>query len=71
MGRTPDRAKQILARNFPYDKRIGVSMALESGRDAEERLRRADAAMYAAKKLGKNCVHCYRVAVPGNATSLH
>ena len=50
---------------------VGVAMAPDSGWDAEELLRRADAAMYAAKKLGKNCVHFYRAAVAGGSPSVH
>jgi diguanylate cyclase (GGDEF)-like protein len=39
---------------------IGVALSPQESWDAQELLRRADTAMYAAKRMGKNKVHFYR-----------
>ena len=48
---------------------IGVALSPQDGWDARELLRRADTAMYAAKRMGKNTVHFYRDASTRGAAS--
>jgi diguanylate cyclase (GGDEF)-like protein/PAS domain S-box-containing protein len=50
---------------------IGVALSPQDGSDPQELLRRADTAMYAAKRLGKNKVHFYQGAPAKGPASMH
>lgn len=54
--RTPFRVREDLA--LDLSSSIGIAF-LEDGVDAEEILRRADQAMFAAKRRGRDCVHVH------------
>ena len=53
----------IDAHEFQLTTSIGVSVYPGNGLDAESLIRNADAAMYLAKKNGRNRFECYRPAL--------
>ncbi len=58
---------QVAGHNMLLSASIGLVMYPEDGTDAEEILKKADIAMYAAKKVGKNCWRFYESALVGDS----
>lgn len=53
-GRLRDKIRQYPGRGFSVTCSIGIALSPEDGRDYETLIKKADAAMYAAKEKGKN-----------------